>query len=244
MAIYDRIGKGYSRRRVPDPRIESQLVARLGDATSVLNIGAGTGSYEPRHLPLVALEPSFEMISQRSSGAAPVVQGAAERLPFTDNSFSHVMTVLSMHHWQDVDAGLREICRVARDAFVVLTWDPEAQPFWLTRDYFPAFYEQDCGVFPSMTQIGAHFKEVEVAPLMIPADCMDGFLAAYWCRPEAYLDADVQQSISSFSRYPDTASGLEKLRADLASGAWARQNKALMSREHIDAGYRLLVARL
>ena len=138
-AIYDEIGVNYSVTRGTDPRIAEQLYAELEGATRIVNIGAGTGSYEPEDVPLVAVEPSAEMISQRKAGSHPVEQASAEKLPFDDNSFSHAMTVLSMHHWVDKPLAFSEINRVAMEKFVAITWDPASEPFWLTRDYFQRF---------------------------------------------------------------------------------------------------------
>ena len=136
-AIYDRIGVNYSVTRCTDPQVAQQLYAELQGATRIINIGAGTGSYEPENFDLVAVEPSAEMIAQRAADAYHVEQAFAESLPFDDNSFSHAMSVLSMHHWVDRPQAFSEINRVATEKFVTITWDPDSEPFWLTRDYFP-----------------------------------------------------------------------------------------------------------
>ena len=240
--LYDDIGIEYSVRRRTDPRIAQQIYAELVGASRIVNIGAGTGSYEPQTTDLVAVEPSSEMISQRKSGSHPVEQAYAHDLPFADDSFSHAMTVLSMHHWEDRVRAFSEINRVATDRFVAVTWDPQAEPFWLTRDYFPKIHEIDLEIFPSLAEIEQHFDDVKMSTLEIPDDCQDGFLAAYWKRPRAYLSSEVRQSISGFAKIGDLTSGLEKLEQDLESGAWTERNKDILGSTSLDAGYRLVTA--
>jgi len=245
-ALYDTIGRGYARRRRPDARIASRLMAALGDARSVLNVGAGTGAYEPTDRSVVAVEPSAVMIAQRASGAAPAVQARAEALPFRDQAFDAVMAVLTLHHWTDRARGLAECARVARQRVVLLTWDPGADAFWLVQDYLPAFAEIDRRQFPPMSGYGEAFGDgarVEVEAVPVPRDCADGFLGAYWARPAAYLDPAVRAGISSFA-HPGTEPGLERLAADLASGAWNDRHGHLLEADALDLGYRLVVARL
>ncbi|MEM7659438.1 MAG: class I SAM-dependent methyltransferase [Bacteroidota bacterium] len=203
------------------------------------NIGAGAGSYEPVHIEVVAVEPSLEMIRQRKPDAHPVVQGRAEALPFPDQSFTHALTVLSMHHWEDQAAAFREINRVATQGFVALSWNPAAEPFWLVRDYFPDVMEVDRAIFPSVAELEQHFDAVEITPLPIPEDCVDGFLAAYWKRPAAYLEEAVRASISTFAKMeePALSRGLTKLAKDLESGRWQETNQAILERAELDTGY-------
>lgn len=244
--LYDTIGRDYSRQRRPDPRIAARLTDALGDARSVLNVGAGTGSYEPADRRVVAVEPSAVMVAQRSSHAAPAVRARAEALPFADGAFDAVMAVLTLHHWSDRARGLAECARAARDRVVVLTWDAEADAFWLARDYLPAIAEADRRQFPPMATYAAAFgprARVEVAAVPVPRDCVDGFLGAYWARPEAYLDPAVQSGISSFA-LPDSKAGLDRLRDDLASGAWRARYGHLLDADALDLGYRLVVAHL
>lgn len=244
---YDTIGRGYARQRVPDPRIAARLHAALGSARSVLNVGAGAGSYEPADRRVVAVEPSAVMVAQRPGDAAPAVRARAEALPFADGSFDAVMGVLTSHHWADQAAGVAECVRVARERVVFLTWDPDGEPFWLVRDYLPEFQALDRAQFPSMADLPVLFGDgvrVEVDAVPVPHDCVDGFLGAFWRRPAAYLDPAVQSGISSFARVPGTSAGLDRLRADLASGAWAERNRPLLRREALDVGYRIVVAHL
>jgi SAM-dependent methyltransferase len=242
--LYDDIGIGYAVGRCTDPDVAKQLYTQLQGATRIVNIGAGTGSYEPENVVLVAVEPSSEMISQRKIGSHAVNKAYAENLPFEDGSFSHAMTVLSMHHWENRELAFSEINRVATDRFVAITWDPKSDPFWLTRDYLPEIYEMDACIFPELEELNEHFDEVEVSSLQIPSECEDGFLAAFWKRPEAYLNSKVRQSISSFSRIDGLSTGLKKLEEDLDSGVWERNNKDILSSSSIDAGYRLVSAKV
>ena len=240
--LYDDIGIEYSVGRCTDPEIAQQLYSELEGATRIVNIGAGTGSYEPAKFDLIALEPSAEMISQRTTGAHPVVQAGAEKIPFEQDSFSHAMTVLSMHHWRNRVVAFSEINRVTTEKFVAITWDPKAEPFWLTKEYFPQIYQNDLTIFPGLEEMSLHFDDVKMSPLLIPANCQDGFLAAFWKRPYAYLESRVRQSMSPFSRIGDLTDGLRKLESDLASGKWKSNNHALLNAESLDVGYRLVTA--
>lgn len=245
-AVYDSIGRNYARHRRPDPRIAARITAALGDARSVLNVGAGSGSYEPSDRHVIAVEPSAVMLAQRPSGAATAVQARAEALPFPDRAFDATMAVLTIHHWSDRVAGVAECARVARERVVVLTWDPGSDDFWLLRDYFPEFVDSDRKAFPPITSYVAAFgPDVQVAidAVPVPHDCVDGFLGAYWARPAAYLDPGVRAGMSSFAR-PGTEAGLARLTADLASGVWHARNGHLLEEETVDLGYRLVVAQL
>ena len=229
-ATYDRIGRGYSEHRRADPRIAARIEGALGDALSVLNVGAGTGSYEPPDREVTAVEPSAEMITQRPAGAAPAVQAGAEELPFEDNSFDAAMAIISDHHWSDRTAGLREMLRVARHRVLILNTDPGlAESFWLTRDYLPGFL----GLIPERYRRRGYWEQelrglwgaVEVRPVPVPHDCHDGFYQAYWRRPRAYLDQRVRDGISVFHRLSqaEVASGMERLRLDLDEGQWEKR---------------------
>jgi SAM-dependent methyltransferase len=241
-ALYDRIGIGYTTTRGEEPRIASAILEALADARTVLNVGAGTGSYEPRDRQVTAVEPSSVMIGQRPPSAAPAVQAHAEALPFGDASFDVAMAVLSDHHWEDRAGGLRELHRVARQRVVVFTWDPRfADEFWLTRDYLPTFKRLQ-GM--AIEDIAQHLGGARTVPVPIPCDCRDGFYAAFWRRPEAYLDERVRAGISVFARIDEreTTEMVSRLRADLQSGAWQERNARLLGLAELDLGYRLLVA--
>lgn len=242
MALYDRIGGKYAQVRRPDPRIAAVLEATLGDATSVVNIGAGTGAYEPRGRTVIAVEPSAVMIQQRPAGAAPCLQGSAEALPLETASVDAAMAVLSAHHWTDLEQGLREMARVARKRAVLLTWVPDSAPFWLVEDYFPEMAVDDRKMFPSTAALTAMLERiigpVQMAPVPIPHDCTDTY-RAYWRRPEAYLNADIRRGMSAFASI-DAEAGLARLRADLSSGRWAERNSHLLALDELDLGYRVV----
>jgi SAM-dependent methyltransferase len=239
--LYDQIGRSYAATRAEDPRIAAIIHAELADARTVLNVGAGAGSYEPHDREVTAVEPSAVMRAQRPPDAAPCIDARAEALPFADRSFDAAMAVLSDHHWDDRLAGLRELRRVGRRA-VVFQWDPAfAGAFWLARDHLPSFPPPQQH---TLTATAAALGARRSVPVPIPHDCRDGFLMAYWRRPEAYLDAEVRANISVFSLLPpaEVDAMVESLRAELESGAWARRNAELLELDAFDFGYRVLVA--
>jgi len=238
---YEQIGGGYAQRRRPDPRLARLIAEALGDAGSVINVGAGTGSYEPSARGTVAVEPAVVMIAQRPPAAAPCVRAFAEQLPFRDRTFDAGLAVLTIHHWSDWRAGLRELVRVTRRRVVISTWDPESDGFWLLREYMPAMIERDRQRFPGLGALREELGDIQVQPLPIPHDCTDGFLGAYWRRPAAYLDPTIRAGISSFAR-PDFDAGLARLSADLEDGAWARKHGDLLEQTELDVGCRLVVA--
>ena len=247
MAIYDNIGLTYAEFRRPDERIAAAIASALGDATSVVNVGAGTGSYEPIDRDVIAVEPSEVMIRQRPVGAAPCLQASAEELPLESGSVDAAMAVLTVHHWTDFARGLSEMARVARKRIVVLTWVPDSPPFWLTRDYFPEITTNDVGIFPTSDKLLAKVEQAigraSISTVPVPHDCTDGFLGAFWRRPEAYLSAGVRSAMSCFAKF-DAEPGLTKLRADLLSGRWAEGNAELLGLEALDLGYRILCCEL
>jgi len=239
--LYDTIGGTYSATRRTDTRIAAQIWAALGDARTVLNVGAGTGSYEPADRDVTAVEPSAVMRAQRPHGAAPCIAASAERLPFADQSFDAAMAIATVHHWRDPAAGLREMQRVARRV-VVLTCETTEESwrhrFWLTRDYLTTVTVSPVGLASQLASlIGARMEHV-----LIPSDCTDGFLEAFWRRPEAYLDATVRRGISAWARVGPHAerSALCRLYDDLATGRWAERNSELLNLDAAELGLRLL----
>jgi SAM-dependent methyltransferase len=239
---YDQIGQGYADARRADPRIADRIWDGLGDARTVVNVGAGTGSYEPPDRDVTAVEPSAVMRAQRPPGSAPCVAAAAEALPFADWSFDAAMAVLSDHHWRDPITGLREMRRVARRV-VVLQWDFAQIPhFWLVRDYLADFAAQLADVRPTLAE-RARALGASVRPVPIPWDCADGFFHAYWRRPHAYLEERVRRGTSVWARLGRAvelraAAGLAD---DLASGAWVQRNGELLGLEEAELGARLLI---
>lgn len=243
-ALYDTLGKGYAKYRRPDPRIAQTILNALGDARSVVNVGGGTGSYEPRDRPVVAVEPSGLMIAQRTSDAAPVVCGVAEALPFADKSIDAATAFLTTHHWRDVEKGLTEMRRVARKRCVFFdhAFEP-ARQFWMVRDYFDGMLSHMPSLLP-LDIARRVFGELRIVPLPVPHDCTDGFFCAYWRRPEAYLDPDVRAAISFFANAPDVDGAITRLKRDLADGTWERRNGHLRRETAMDFGYRLVIAEL
>ncbi len=241
-ALYDTIGTRYSTYRRPDPRIARALHTELHQDATIVNLGAGVGSYEPADRDLVAVEPSRLMISQRPRSAPPVVQARAECLPFRDEAFDVAMAILSIHHWSDIERGLIEARRVAKQQMVLLTWIGFGQDFWLL-DYLPQIREIDEPLFPSIEDLAQILGPLRVIPVPIPHDCTDGFLCAYWRRPHAYLDEDVRRAISTFSRVRDFEDGLRSLEKDLQSGEWKQRYGHLFLSESIDYGYRVVVTK-
>jgi len=244
---YDRMGIDYSEVRRADPRFEAAIWAALGDAQSVLNVGAGAGSYEPRDREVIAVEPSPVMIAQRPPGAAPAIQGVAESLPLEDDSVDATMGVFTMQHWDDVDRGLSEVLRVTRDRVVLLTLDLDVTAgMWLCRDYLPEIVEHDRGTFPSIAHLEAVLPSLRVEAIPVPRDCADGFCIALWSRPEAHLDPNVRRSSSIWHLLPAVVvePALDRLRRDLASGEWDRRYGRLRNEDSFDVGLRLVTAEL
>lgn len=237
---YNLIGVNYAARRKPDPRIARTIEEALGSAQSVLNVGAGSGSYEPAGRDVTAVEPSWEMIRKRIARASHVVQARAECLPFADHSFDAAMAVLTLHHWQDRARGLREMRRVTRGTIAIVTFDPESRP-WLT-DYLPALAELDEAQMLPMSDYETYLGSVHIAPLMVPHDCQDGFLYAYWARPAAYLDPVIRSAMSSFWAIPNVEAGLQNLSRDLEGGVWHKRYGHLLAHDYCDVGMRLVVA--
>ncbi|MCX5376643.1 class I SAM-dependent methyltransferase [Streptomyces sp. NBC_00091] len=246
MTTYDSIGTTYSHTRRPDPRIAAQIHAALGDAATVINVGAGTGSYEPPQT-VLAVEPSSVMIAQRPTGSARALQASAESIPLPDDSADAVMALLTVHHWTDLEAGIAELLRIARRRVVIFTWDQTIQrSFWLADEYLPdvaAFNDTRAVPIDRLTALLGGAR-VETVP--IPHDCTDGFGAAFWRRPEAYLDPQVRAGMSMFAQTGEEVlrPGLARLSDDLSSGLWHERHADLLNRETLDIGYRLVIADL
>jgi SAM-dependent methyltransferase/ketosteroid isomerase-like protein len=244
-AVYDRIGAGYARHRRPDPRIAAAVHAALERARTVVNVGAGAGSYEPADRCVIAVEPSAAMLAQRAERSAPALLASVAALPLADDSVDAAMAILTLHHWPDWRAGLVEMRRVARERVVLLTWDTEVGGFWLTQDYLGWLADWDAQRFPTMEEVLAELPGAGVSPVPVPRDCADGFLAAYFARPERYLDEEVRAAMSFFALAPDpqrVEASLRSLEEDLQSGAWDARYGSLRRAASIDAGYRLVVA--
>jgi SAM-dependent methyltransferase len=245
-ALYDRIGTSYRATRRADPRIAASIHAALGDARSVVNVGAGAGAYEPIDREVLAVEPSATMIAQRPHGSATVIQAGAENLPLGDGSFDAALAVMTIHHWTDPRAGLRELRRVARKRIVVFLRDPRrGTPFWLSEEYLPSL-DPSPRISAIVAMIEEEFSSVTALPLRLPRDCVDGLFTAYWGRPEMYLDDEVRRNISQFALAPEdeVTKGIAQLQSELASGEWDRRHGPLRSLSELDLGHRVLVAEL
>jgi SAM-dependent methyltransferase len=246
--VYDTIGLGYIAHRKVEPRWEAVIHGQLGDGRVVVNVGAGTGNYEPvgPGRAVVAVEPSSVMVGQRAAGAAPVVRASGSALPVASGAADVALAILTLHHWHDWAGGLAELCRVAPRR-VVLTMDFTLHSqFWFLSEYVPEVAEATARLGPGSDEvasaIGADVSTV--IPLLVPRDMRDGVLGAYWCRPEAYLDPAVRANCSGLALADPAvvARGVAGLEADLASGAWDQRHADLAELEAIDLGYRLVVA--
>lgn len=246
-ARYDTIGHGYALTRHEDPRLRARIHAALGAARTVVNVGAGTGSYEPRDRQVVAIEPSDVMAAQRSSALAPAIRASAGALPLRDGAVDAAMTVLSLHHWDtERERGVRELRRVARGPVVILTYDPEVSgSMWLMAEYLPEVATLDRAIFPAPPQIAAWLGgQVTIEPVLIPRDCEDWMLGSFWAHPERVLDANARAATSGFARMaPEViARVVAAVGRDLESGQWDARHGALRKLEAYDAGLRLIVA--
>jgi len=242
-ATYDVIGRLYSRYRRADPRISAQIEAALGDARTVLNVGAGTGSYEPEGRDVVAAEPSEVMISQRGAGSAPAVRSVGEAMPFASGAFDAVLAVFTIHHWNAPRAGLAEIARVGRRV-VVLHFDAAVHNlFWMFSDYLPECNDLRSSNPLTPEEVAREIGATRIETIPVPGDCIDGFNWAYWKRPERYLDADARACISNFALLPDhlVDERMQRLSSDIADGTWHRRHGHLLALDSVDAGLRLVI---
>jgi SAM-dependent methyltransferase len=246
MALYDSIGQTYHSTRRADPRIAAAITDALGDAASVVNVGAGSGSYEPGQT-VAAVEPSRVMIAQRPRGSAPAVQAVAEHIPLRDRCADAAMAVLTVHHWSDVAAGVAEMRRIARRRLVFFTWHPrEFESFWLLSEYLPEAARVDAAMAEPIRVLAGLLHDAEVRPVPVPHDCTDGFCAAYWRRPEAYLDPAVRAGMSVLAKTGEEAlsAGLSRLADDLRTGRWHDNHSGLLQLDSLDVGYSLVIAEL
>ncbi len=242
--VYDRIGREYTTNRRADPRWEALVAEQIGGARRIVNVGAGTGSYEPVGRAVVAIEPSVVMLEQRTAGAAPAVRAVAADLPVVAGWADVVMAILTVHHWSDWQRGLGELCRLAPRR-VVFGIDFEVHSkFWLLQEYLPEVLEHTLQCAPGAEEIARAIGATTQIDMPVYRDLQDGVLGAYWCRPEQYLDHRVRANNSGTAlAHPETtALGIARLEADLACGAWHERHADLMERDSIDMGYRLLVA--
>jgi SAM-dependent methyltransferase len=241
---YDEHGHSYARYRQADPRIEARIHAALGDARTVLNVGAGSGSYEPSDRWVLAVEPSTTMRAQRPASAPPAISARAEALPLDDDAVDAAMACITIHHWEPPQAGLAELRRVARGAVVIFTFELECLPAWQLA-YLAEGIELERPRFPAIEDVEAALGgRTRVERIPTPADCIDGFFEAFWSRPEALLDPAIRASQSMWALLDP---GVEerivgRLAADLETGAWDARYGHLREQESFDGSLRLVIS--
>lgn len=241
---YEATGGGYAATRRPDPRIAALINTALGDARTVLNVGAGAGSYEPVEREVVAVEPSARMRAQRPPGAPPVIDATAEDLPFALRSFDAAMAIVTIHQWRDWMRGVRELRRVSSGPVVILTFDPEVVAGWWMAEYLPDLFRAEAQRYPPIEAVRDLLgPRATVTPVPIPLDCTDGFTEAFYGRPEAFLNPDVRaaQSAWQFADPAEAAAGLHRLASDLSSGRWDARHGYLRTRQEFVGAVRLIV---
>lgn len=243
---YDRIGEGYTRTRREDPALRSRIIAALGPARTVVNVGAGAGSYEPRDRHVIAIEPSDVMAAQRPAELAPAVRASAESLPLRDGSVDAAMAVLTIHHWDGQERGVRELRRVASGPVVIITCDPEVSgAMWLMADYMPEVAALDRRIFPPPQTIASWLggaTRIETIP--IARDTCDWTLMSFWAHPERVLDAEARNATSGFARMAPAVVDrvVDAVRRDLQSGAWDVRHGELRRLDAYDAGMRMVLS--
>ncbi len=241
---YEEHGHTYAQHRRPDPRIAARIHAALGDARTVVNVGAGTGSYEPGDRWLLAVEPSATMRAQRSPHAAPAIDAHAEALPLDDDAVDAAMACVTVHHWEPPQAGLAELRRVARGPVVVFTFDLAALPTW-QRDFLGEGLTIEAPRFPSIDTVAAALGgRTRIEHIPTPADCTDGFFEAFWNRPERLLDPELRSAQSMWALLPPGVEQriVERLRAALESGAWDAEHGHLRQLDEYDGALRLVIS--
>lgn len=241
---YGAIGGSYARFRQPEPSIAAQIFSALGDARSILNVGAGTGSYEPANRHVTAVEPSASMRAQRPANLGVAVDAVAEDLPFADASFDAAMAIVTVHQWSNLEQGLAEMRRVTRGPVVLLVADPDVMGDYWLNDYIPEVRAIEASRFPPLARLAkALGQRVAVQPVPIPLHCRDGFNEAYYGRPEAFLDAEARLACSSWSLVSEAvvARFVDHLARDLANGRWDERHGHLRSQPFFDGPLRLLV---
>jgi SAM-dependent methyltransferase len=245
---YDTIGAGYVATRREDPVLREHLHAALGDARTVVNVGAGTGSYEPRDRHVIAVEPSDVMAAQRPADLAPAIRASADDLPLRDGSVDAALAIVTVHHWDEgQEAGVRELRRVARGPVVILTYDPRVSgAMWLMADYLPEVAALDHTIFPAPERLAGWLGgDVEIRPLPLRRDCRDWMLGSFWAHPERVLDPVARAGTSGFARMEPAIVDrvVAAVAADLDSGAWDARHGTLRDLDAYDVGLRLIVAR-
>jgi hypothetical protein len=233
--------------RQPDPRLASKITAALGDSHSVVNVGAGAGAYEPVDRWVLAVEPSSVTIAQRPPEAAPVLQTTVEDLRLADGAVDAAMAILTVHHWPDIEAGLRRLLRVARQRIVIVTMDVATLAhLWIIDDYLPELLGEHAARFPSIERLCELLPNPSVEVLAVPGDCTDGFLAALWARPHALLDPATRAATSPWHDLPAATveAALARLERDLEDGTWRGRYGHLLEKAELDVGLRVITSRI
>jgi SAM-dependent methyltransferase len=247
-ARYDEIGCDYATTRREDPWLRDRVMSALGDSGTIVNVGAGTGSYEPGDRYVIAIEPSDVMAAQRPAELVPAIRGSAAPLMLRDNSVDAAMAILTIHHWDDqLESGVGELRRVARGPVVILTVDADVSAdMWLLRDYLPEAAALDCATFPAIACLVEWLGgTVEVQTILTARDTPDWTLASFWAHPERVLDKTARNATSGFARMD--AAVVERVVADvgrdLRNRTWDQRYGHLRHLDELDVGMRLVVAR-
>jgi SAM-dependent methyltransferase len=242
---YERHGRNYAAHRRSDPRIAARIHAALGDARTVLNVGAGAGSYEPHDRWVLAVEPSATMRAQRPAGSAPALAARAEALPFDDDTFDAAMACVTIHHWESPEAGLAELRRVSRGPVVVFTFELDGLPAW-QQEYLREGLERELPRFPAIDDVAAALGgRTRVQRIPTPGDCADGFFEAFWRRPETLLDPEVRAAQSMWALLEPSVERriVERLATGLSSGAWDAEHGHLRAQHSFDGALRLVISK-
>jgi SAM-dependent methyltransferase len=243
---YDKLGQKYSGYRQTDPRIAAYVNKALGDAKTILNVGAGAGSYEPSDKYVVAVEPSITMREQRKANyKVPAINAKADNLPFDDNSFDASMAMVTVHHWPDMNKGLKELRRVTKNQVIIMTFDPDALDNFWNANYFPELIEVEKARYPTIEFIqNALGGNCEVVSIPIPLDCVDGFQEAFYGRPEAFLEKNVRLSQSAWGFLPKEIEDklVTALETDLKSGEWDKKYGHFRTQPTFTCALRLVIS--
>lgn len=243
---YDQLGKKYSSHRQTDERIAQYVYTELADAKTILNVGSGAGSYEPPDKYVIAVEPSVAMRQQRlDNKRVPAINAKADNLPFDDHSFDASMAIVTVHHWPDLDKGLKEIRRVTKHQVVIMTFDPgQLDSFW-NAEYFPEVIEVEKARYPTIAAIKDSLGgQCKVISIPIPLDCKDGFQEAFYGRPEAFLDKEIRLSQSAWGFIPDEVQEemVRRLKTDLENGNWDKKYGHLRTQKTFTCALKLIVS--
>ncbi|MGV3697975.1 class I SAM-dependent methyltransferase [Flavobacterium sp.] len=244
---YEKSGQKYSLQRQTEPKIAEYINKALGNAKTVLNVGAGAGSYEPSDRYVIAVEPSSEMRQQRlNNNKMPAINAKGDNLPFDDNSFDATMAMITIHHWPDIPKGLKELRRVTKGSVVIMTFDPSALDKFWNAEYFPELIEVEKARFPSIDIITNSLGgRCEVIEIPIPLNCIDGFQEAFYGRPEAFLEKEVRQSQSAWGFLSEEVENklVKNLYDDLKSGEWDKKYGHFRNQPYFTCALRLIVSR-